>query len=306
MQGGMNDEKMGGAARFGLDADLDAAALPAAYNPKLMISDAAFEALMGRYLSASQLAAQTCPHRADIVFDVQSSQTFDLFVPGEAGRAPALMFIHGGYWRGLSKHHSAFMAPMLAARGIATVAVDHQLSPGVSLAEIVRQIRAAFAHLWKNADDLGIDRDRIYVGGSSAGGHLAAMLVTGGWEGAFDLPEAPVAGLLAISGLFDLTPIARTFPQQWLNLSAADVVALSPLAHLPRRGPPSIIACGEHEPAGFPRQSAAWVSAWREAGHEARLMEIAGRDHFDVILDLMDEGSELAQALLSMIENGGE
>ncbi len=294
-----------GAGRLGLDADLDEAALLAAYNPKLTVSDAEFEAVIDRYLSASQHAARTCRHRADIVFDAQSGQTFDLFAAGEGVRAPAFMFIHGGYWRGLSKHHSAFMAPMLAARGIATVAVDHQLSPSATLPEIVRQIRAACAHLWKNAEDLGIDRNRIFVGGSSAGGHLAAMLVAGGWQSAFDLPEAPVAGLFAISGLFDLTPIARTFPQQWLNLSPADVVAMSPLAHLPRQGPPSVVAHARHEPAGFLRQSAAWRRAWREAGFDARLLEIDDRNHFDIILDLMDEGSEMTRALLSLIENGG-
>jgi arylformamidase len=43
--------------------------------------------------------------------------------------------------------------------------------------------------------------------GSSAGGHLVGMLLAGGWQADYGVPEAVMRGSLPISGLFDLRPL---------------------------------------------------------------------------------------------------
>ncbi|WP_134725406.1 alpha/beta hydrolase [Paracoccus luteus] len=281
------------------DADLGRAALDADYGAQATVGPARFAAIMADYRAATDAAlARLAP--AEHVHDPQSGERLDLWgADPEGAPRPAVMFIHGGYWRMLARGDSGFMAPMLAERGIATVVPDYSLSPAVTLAEIVRQVRASFAWLWTNAPRLNIDRKRIVVTGNSAGGHLVGMLMADGWRTQAGLPRDAIAGAMPISGLYDLGPLSRCFPQDWLSLSQGDVAALSPLANLPARPPKTIVVRAGFEPAGFVRQSDAFAAA---LGQTVRVIE--GRNHFDVILDLADAESEMARLLLSLVGPG--
>lgn len=239
---------------------------------------------------------------ADIVYDHESGQTLDIFGPEIGnGLRPVFFFVHGGYWRALSKYDSAMMAGMLAKAGIMTAVVDYRLAPTVPLSEIVREVRAALAFLWQNASRYGIDRDRIHVGGSSAGGHLTGMLLAGEWHEEFGVPENVVKSALPMSGLFELAPLAASFPQEWLSLDEQQVETLSPIRHLPRLGCPIMVAWAEKEAPGFKRQSAAFAGAWKDLDHPVQTLEVQGRNHFDILMELRSEETALSQALLRMV-----
>ncbi|WP_119838852.1 alpha/beta hydrolase [Pseudooceanicola algae] len=275
--------------------------LDADYQPRGTISEARFAAEMASYRSTSEAMRAPFGRHFDLVYDRQSGQTLDLFGPEVLRDCPVFVFIHGGYWRALSKRDSAMMAGMLAGQGIATAVLDYQLAPGASLTEITRQVRAAVGFLWREGRGLGLDPQRIHVGGSSAGGHLAGAVLAGGWQAEAGLPEGVIASALPISGLFDLTPIAASAPQAWLSLSADDVAALSPIRNLPRRGAPITLAWAETDPAGFKRQSVAYAAAWAQAGFPARCLEVPGRNHFDILAELGDASTVLSRALIAQI-----
>jgi arylformamidase len=271
------------------------------YNARATVTVEVFEAEMVRYRSISDEMRERWATHVDVVYDEESGQTLDILGAGEGPR-PVFVFIHGGYWRALSKRDSAFMAGMLAKHGIASAATDYRLAPRVTLAEIVREVRASIALLWRNGRRFGIDPDRIYVGGSSAGGHLAGTVISSGWHEAFGVPQDVVKGALLVSGLFHLGPISRSFAQEWMSLDDRAVEELSPAETLPRKGGcPIALAYADSEADGFKRQSAEYHRLWREAGFSSTLMEIPNRNHFDVILDLADEETVLAQTLLRMI-----
>lgn len=269
------------------------------YSARGSVSTEVFEAAMRSYRGRSEEMRPLASH-LDVVYDPASGQTIDVYGTGEEPR-PVFVFIHGGYWRALSKHDSAFMAATLSKHGIATAVVDYRLAPEVTLEEIVREVRAAISFLWKNGRDYGIDPDRIYVGGSSAGGHLTGTVLAGGWHEAFGLPDDIVKGAMPISGLFHLAPIARSFAQDWIRLSDDMVERLSPAANLPRVGCPIVVAYAAGEPSGFRRQSTEYDRLWRAAGFTSHLVEIEGRNHFDVLLDLADENSELSRLLIRLV-----
>lgn len=271
------------------------------YNARATVTTERFAAEMERYRAASDAARAPWGRAFDVVYDTASGQTLDIFGPPADGTLkPVFVFLHGGYWRALSKRDSAMMAGVLAEQGIMTVAVDYRLAPEVTLAEIVREVRAAMAFLWHEGAQFGIDRARITVGGSSAGGHLTGAVLAGGWQAALGLPETVVQAAMPISGLFELAPIAKSFVQDWMTLSPEDVAALSPLRHVPQTGCPLIVAWSEGEPAGFKRQSDIYEAQWRAAGFPARKVEIAGRNHFDILMDLADPGSELSGMLVRL------
>jgi arylformamidase len=282
---------------------VDRAAIDRDYNARASVPLSVFEAAMARYRSLSAAAIAALSHELDIVYDEASGETLDIVGTGGDLR-PVFVFIHGGYWRALSKKDSAFMALPLAKSGIATVAVDYTLAPAASLEEIVRQVRAAIAWIVHRGSAHGLDPGRIFVGGSSAGGHLTGAVLAKGWHADAGIAEDAIKGAMPISGLFDLLPLVNSFVNEWLGLDAERAAALSPAFHLPRRGYPLLAAYADGEPQGFSRQSRNFCERWRAAGLPGGIMEIAGRNHFDVVLDLADENSRLSLALARMIRDG--
>jgi len=271
------------------------------YNARATVGDH-FPDEMRAYRETSDEVRGDWLRFGDIVYDDESQQTLDIFGPRpDTAPRPVFLFVHGGYWRALSKYDSAMMAGMLAKAGIMTAVVDYRLAPTVSLSQIVREVRTALAFLWRNADRYGIDRDRIHIGGSSAGGHLTGMLLAGGWHQDFGVPENLVKSALPMSGLFELAPLAASFPQEWLSLDEQQIDSLSPIRHLPRRGCPVLVAWAEKEAPGFKRQSAAFAEAWKDLGHPVQTLEVPERNHFDILMELRNEETALSQALLTMV-----
>ena len=109
----------------------------------------------------------------------------DLYLPMSSGRHPAMMFIHGGGFRAGSKSaYERSWGPYLAARGYVVFAIDYRLAKPEQAAwpQALLNCKAALQYLRGNAGELGVDPNRIGVGGDSAGAELAAMLaVTQDW-----------------------------------------------------------------------------------------------------------------------------
>jgi len=253
--------------------------------------------------SADMRASLSC--HLDVAFGESEAETMDIFPasPSPSGPgAPVFVFIHGGYWRRLSKDESSFMAGAFTKAGIAVAAVNYALAPSVSLDEIVRQCRAAVAWLHHNGEDFGIDPNRIVVGGSSAGGHLTGMCLASGWHELFGVPEDVVKGAVAFSGLFDLAPIRLTLPNEWLDLDADSVARNSPIHHLPERGCPLIVTWGGSETSEFKRQSRDYADAWAKRGFPVDCYEVSDRNHFDIVIDLTDPDRRLGRDTIALIE----
>jgi arylformamidase len=277
------------------EAGWPVAQLNSDYSARNTVSVAEFERVTALYRSLSEPARALPGARLGLEFDPATGMQLDLYGTEAGALRPCVVFIHGGYWRSLGRADSAFMASMLAAQGIATAVPDYRLAPKASMGEIVQDCRMALAYLWQNAEALGIDPARIVVTGSSAGGHLAAALAQGGWQAGFGLPDQVLAGCLPVSGLFDLAPLAACQVQDWMQFTPEEIEAHSPLRHLPK-GCAGVVALAKPEAAGFERQSAAYAAAtgWP-------LLEISGRHHFDVILDLAEPDTAVSRALLALV-----
>ncbi len=276
-------------------------AIDAAYRPSAALAPGVFEANMVLYRERSAEAYRTLPHERDLCYDAQSGQCLDIFPAPGPGLKPVFVFIHGGYWRMLSKNESTFMAGALTRRGVSVVAVDYTLAPAVKLCEIVRQVRTSIAWLHQNGSAHGIDPARIFVGGSSAGGHLTGALVADGWREAMGLPEDVIKGAMPVSGIFDLAPLSKSFVNAWMDFSADEIQDLSPIHHLPPRPCKMVLTWGENETSGFKDQSRDYLAACQSAGFSADAIEIPGRNHFDVILDWCDDDSTMTELCAAMI-----
>jgi len=271
------------------------------YRIAASVPHAVFAATTERYRTLTADAVRELPTTLDVCYDPQSGMRLDIFHGAGTGTRPVLLFIHGGYWRMLSKADSGFMAKSFTAEGISVVAVDYALAPAVTLEEIVRQVRAAIAWIHRSGAAHGLDANRLHVSGSSAGGHLTAMAAADGWQAEFGVPADIVKSAFPISGLFDLRPLPRSFTNEWLQLDPPRAAALSPLLHLPRAACKVHLFWGADETAAFANQSLLYCETLRSGGILATATEVLGRHHFDVVLDLADPGSLLARCCFDVI-----
>jgi arylformamidase len=252
---------------------------------------------IARWAADSERARSTLRSDRDIRYGAGPKQTIDLF-PAE-NASGALLFIHGGYWRGLDKDEHSFIAPPFVAAGIGVAVVNYDLCPAVRVGDIVEQCREAVDWLVREGKTYGVPAPRVVVAGHSAGGHLTAMMFATDWKArghdTCGSPSGPIAGGISVSGVFDLAPLIDVSFNTDLGLDPESARDLSPLHAEPRVHAPLLLAAGANETAAFVRQSGELWERWprcRPNGSTGALV-VPGKHHFAVLGELADPRSEL-------------
>jgi arylformamidase len=268
------------------------------YNNRAAVPD--HPQWFARWAERSAEALATERVTRDLRYGPGPKATLDLFVPRGIVHG-TFVFIHGGYWRSLDKAEHAFVAPPYTARGIAVAVVNYDLCPAVTIATIVDECASAVAWVVREGPRHGATPGRVIVGGHSAGGHLAAMMLARRWsdEG---FAAAPVHGAVSLSGVHDLRPLTRFSFNADLRLDDAEAARLSPALLAPMTEAPLVVAVGGDETGEFLRQADLMWDAWprnRPAGLSGPMV-VPGKHHFDVVLDIGDPASGLARATLGL------
>ena len=260
------------------------------YNNRVLVPE--HPQFFARWADASARARATMICYLDRRYGEGPGETMDIF-PARKGDGSCMMFIHGGYWRALDKSDFSFLAPAAVDAGVSLALVNYDLCPKVTLEEIVRQMLRASRWLFLNAEQYGMDEERLYVVGHSAGGHLVAMMMAALWP-VFDprLPKDLWKGGLAISGLYDLRPLMQVdWLQPDLRLDEASALRLSPAFLPPATRAPVMTCAGGKESSEFRRQNALLGERWKSAF--AGDISIPGANHFSVVDALANQGSPL-------------
>ncbi|MDP4299209.1 alpha/beta hydrolase [Leptothrix discophora] len=269
--------------RFENQAQVDAQ-----YNPALRIADAAAE--LRHHAERSALARQQLEGRLGVSYGPTRAEKLDVFPARQPG-SPVFVFIHGGYWRALSAGDFSYTARGPHRRGHAAVVLDYALCPWVTIDEIVRQVRAALAWVWRHAETFNGDRERIVIAGHSAGGQLGAMALHTDWAGDYGLPVDPLRAAWLASGLYELSPLRWSYLQPLIQLDDRTIARQSPMHTVRPCATPLKLVWGDLESEEFARQSTEHAARWQAAGNRVEAEALAGLHHHSVVHALEDPDS---------------
>jgi len=277
----------------------DGAWFDAMYNNRARVPE--HPGILARWVADSAKARIEGPCELDLAYGTEPRERLDVF-PAPNGDAPVLVFVHGGYWRALDKSDHSFVAPAFTRDGACVVIPSYTLAPAATIPQITLQVARAVAWTWHNIHRFGGDRRRIVVAGHSAGGQLAAMMLSCLWPQLDPaLPRDTVCGALAISALHDLDPIMRTpHLQASLHLDSGQVQRASP-ARLPapRQGTLYSVAGGA-ESAEYHRLNRLIQEAW--GVRRVPVCELVpGRNHFSVLDALVEPNHRVHQLALDLL-----
>jgi len=117
-------------------------------------------------------------HRLNASYGSDPAHTLDIFLPDEAFRQdlPILVFFHGGGWTNGYKEWSGIMAPTATRLPAILVCPSYRLIPRVSYPTPLDDCMLAVKWVREHATEYGGSPEKIFIGGHSAGGQIAALL----------------------------------------------------------------------------------------------------------------------------------
>lgn len=217
---------------------------------------------------------------------------------GVSGPRPLVLWIHGGGWAGGSRSGLQPMAETCAAFGYVSATVDYRLTiDGHRFPTQLEDVAAALTYLLEHAEEHGIDRERIVVGGDSAGGHLSLLLGMCREEQLLGVDaaranELHVRGIVNIYGPTDVTALAEIKPANPITRPLLDALMgdppdkapqrwkdASPVSFVSKDGPPILTIHGDLDSIVPYSQATTLDERCKAVGQSHRLIRVRGANH---------------------------
>ena len=146
--------------------------------------------------------------------DQGSALLADVAYPSVTVLKPAIIYVHRGSWRGGSRNGNGSLdVAQWAGFGFFAMTIDYRLVLATPAPAPYQDLLTAIRWVHAHAAEYGIDPDRVYLIGNSAGGHLVSLAATlgdgpfprtGGW----DTARSDVRAVIAVSGAYDVNTLS--------------------------------------------------------------------------------------------------
>ncbi len=224
----------------------------------------------------------------------------DLFVPEKAeGPLPLLIWVHGGGWQNGSKDGCPPLREGYTGRGYAVASINYRLSGHATFPAQIEDCKAAIRWLRANAKKYNLDPKRFGVWGSSAGGHLVALIGTSGGVKEFEVgpnldQSSSVQAVCDYYGPTDFIKFVTTpkyeshatdsSPEAKLLGGAVlqnkdKAVKVNPITYVSKDDPPFLIVHGDKDGTVPINQSEALFEALKKNGTQVHFHTIHGGGH---------------------------
>lgn len=251
------------------------------------------------------LTGMTCfspaAEKRDIVYATIGDRdlALDLYIPSDKRSDALLVYIHGGAWSRGSKDDVKIKG--MLERGYAIASVQYRLTPEAKFPANVHDIKAAIRFLRARQKDLGVTAGKVVVLGSSAGGHLAALVgvsnghqVLEGTVGKDLNQSSDVQGTVSFYGASNLETILKQSTPHGLSVrvpalelllgdvpeKVPDLARLaSPVAHVDRDDPPMLLIHGDLDPQMPVNQSLELQAVYAANRRPVKFINVHGGAH---------------------------
>jgi acetyl esterase/lipase len=224
----------------------------------------------------------------------------DLYVPKGAKDFPVMMFVHGGAWKSGNKELYAPLGETFARQGIGTAVINYRLTDSkgnVKHPDHIQDVAKAFAWVKANCGKYGGSKDKLFISGHSAGGHLVALLGTDeSYLKAEGCTSRDICGVMAVSGVYTITPLVLG---DIFSKDEEVCKAASPVTHCKGSHPPFLIAYGSKDFPFLDMMAEEFGKKLKDAKNEATVMKL-DRNHFSIIIEMGTKADD--QLTKAMVE----
>jgi acetyl esterase/lipase len=233
------------------------------------------------------------------VTDGHTLQKLDLYVPKSRNPVPLILYVHGGGFRGGDKGEQNPIP--FVSDGYAFASINYRLSQNAIFPAQIEDCKAAVRWLRSNAAKYKLDPERFGAWGTSAGGHLVAMLGTAGEIRVFDVGENPEVSsrVQAVADYFGPTDFLQMDAHRLdggmvhnspgspesaliggpLQQNQDKAARANPITYITPKAPPFFIAHGDRDPLVPHHQSVLLEAALKAAGVPVSFYTVKGGGH---------------------------
>lgn len=217
---------------------------------------------------------------AGLAFGPGERDRLDLYLPQAiAEDTPLVVFFYGGGWRRGDKADYEFVGAALAEAGFPVAVPDYRVWPEVRFPAFVEDGARALAWLGRKSPEFGIEGERVFLMGHSAGAHLAALLALDpSYRAAAGAGTREIVGWVGLSGPYDFLPLDEGSYLQEV-FPAATREASQPINHVGPGAPPTLLIHGQDDRVVEPGNSRRLAKALSDAGADVTLRIFEDRGH---------------------------
>ena len=279
------ETKAPGVYRVEVWLDVDGEQRPWIYSNPIYLKEPGLAELL---MLPSMATKSNVVVKTDIVYtegkeEDQAKHKLDIYSPKEKTNAPVLFFVHGGAWVSGDRSQYPPLGNRYASEGIVTVVPSYRLGPKNKFPAQIEDIAAAFAWTVRHIAEFGGDTNRIYIGGHSAGGHLASLLIMNAkWLKETGVSADVIKGALCMSGVYDMSEgkdnVFGSDPE--LRREA------SPLFQVHKAGVPFLITYCEWDYFPLAAQAKEFHAALVKSGVQSKIVFVPKESHISEMLSV--------------------
>ncbi len=279
--------------------------------------------IIGMLLCINSATANNIKITKDIEFAVVNNQSLklDLYQPKKPKGSPLVVWIHGGGWRKGTKERCYI--DWLPEHGYTVASISYRYSSVAKFPAQIHDCKGAVRWLRANAEKYGYNPKKIFVAGSSAGGHLTALMATTsenkeleGTVGGNLKFSSVIQGAAVYYGATDFILRSKTQPSRanakgsvvydLLGGGAHEKIKAAKLAsacyHVSKNDAPLLIFHGSKDKTVLIDQSEAIKAKYNKAGLSVRFHIVEGAGHGGNIFYSGINASHLLKFLNSQIK----
>jgi acetyl esterase/lipase len=248
--------------------------------------------------------------------DGGDQRMLDLYLPDKQGFT-TVVFTYGGGWHSGSRKSVTAIGERLQSLGYGCALLSHRLAPKDRFPAQAEDVAAAFAWVKKYIEAKGGDPKRVVLMGHSSGAHLSLLIATDPkYLAEHKLSAADIAGVVGLSAPVNLEPREdkKGFGDTLMAGKGADVFsrdaavmkAASPVQHVAKDLPPTLLVVGEKDFPMLEGDARAFAAKAKEAGREVTVYVAKVCDHLGVVRSLVEDKSPVRDEVLTFLKELGE